>query len=251
MGKHALFGVVFAGLATTVSAQSPSVTITTLEWPPYVSENLPHSGAVGAVVDSIFEAAGYNVDIRFVPWNRAIALAENDDAVVAYFPGYACDHAEGFTASVPVGSGPLGLIERRASPITWESLDDLAAQGLKLGVVKGYKNGAAFDARVAAGDLTTFAARDDETNLLQLVNGRVDAVVMDPRVMQLLMTTSAKLIPNVGALVVNKTLLDSQKMHVCFSNAPKGADLRVAFDNAAKTFEPEAEIDAYMREEFQ
>ena len=246
-----MFGAVFAALATTVSAQSPSVVVATLEWPPYVSENLPQSGAVGAVVEKIFAVAGYGLDIRFVPWNRAIALAENDDVVVAYFPGYSCDHAEGFTASSPVGSGPLGLIERRAAPIAWSSLDDLAAQDLKLGVVKGYKNGAAFDARVAAGELTTFAARDDETNLLQLVYGRVDAVVMDPRVMQLLMTTSAKLIPSVGTLAVNKTLLDSQTMYVCFSDASKGDDLRAVFDEAAKTIDPEAVIDAYMREEFQ
>jgi len=244
-------GFFCAAVAASASAKAEPVVLTTLEWPPYVSESLPESGAVGAVVKDLFAAAGHSVDFHFVLWNRAIALAASDDTVVAYFPGYSCDHAPGFTASRPVGSGPLGLIERRDAPITWSSLDDLVAQDVRLGVVKGYKNGAAFDARVAAGDLTTFAVPDDETNLLQLTNGRVDAVVMDPGVMQLLTSTSPKLLPSAGRLVVNKTLLDSQTMYVCFSDAPKGAALRAAFDAAAKDINPEAVIDAYMREEFQ
>ena len=227
------------------------MTIASLEWPPYVSSALPEMGAVAAVVDEIFQAAGHDLTIRVVPWKRAIALADSDDDVVAYFPGYACDHAPGFTASRPVGSGPLGLIERKEAPIRWTTFDELTAQDLRFGVVKGYKNGDVFDAAVAAGKVATFAAPDDLTNLLQLANGRVDAAVMDPRVMKLLVTTAPKLGPSAESLAVNPQLLDSQTMYVCFSDAPRAAALRVAFDDAAPDLDPNAMIETYMREEFQ
>jgi polar amino acid transport system substrate-binding protein len=122
-------------MATTSDAAD--VTPTTLEWPPYTSPSLPEGGATTSIVRQAFENIGIEADVVFLPWKRAITMAKDDSAAVAYYPGYHCRHVEGFIASEPIGFGPLGLGENTAAPITWTSLDDLGEQKLKIGTVLG------------------------------------------------------------------------------------------------------------------
>src|SRR5690606_41510265 len=67
-------------LATSVfaaesSSQAPAVKqikLATLEWPPYVGKKLKQQGYVHEVVVTALERVGYEVQIQYVPWPRAL-----------------------------------------------------------------------------------------------------------------------------------------------------------------------------------
>ena len=135
-----------------VSAQEGTAHVATLDWPPYTGADLPSGGATTKVVRQAFEKMGLRTDVAYRPWKRAIDMAKDGkDGVVAYYPGYHCRHQEGFVASEPIGNGPLGFAENADAPITWDSLDSIGQQQLKIGTVLGYANTDEFDQKVGTG----------------------------------------------------------------------------------------------------
>lgn len=179
-----------AGLiAAPAAAQDSSVTITTLEWPPYTSPALPLGGAVTEIVIEAFANSGISAEVMTLPWQRAIVMADEEEAMVGYFPGYHCRHMDGFIASDPIGFGPLGLVENTEAPISWGSIDDLGEQQLLIGTVLGYANTDEFDEKAGTGWIRAVPAPDDATNLRKLVRQRIDAAVIDRFVLSYLLAT--------------------------------------------------------------
>jgi polar amino acid transport system substrate-binding protein len=222
------------------------VVLTTLDWPPYTGAELPRQGATTEVVQQAFAGAGIQVDVDFVPWKRAIAMAKNDPNVVAYFPGYHCHHDTGFVASQPIGRSPLGFAEHVDKPIQWSSLDEIKAQGLQIGTVLGYANTDAFDESAADGSINAIPAKDDATNLRKLALQRLDAAVIDKLVMSYLLATDESLKPSATLLRFDETPLDEKTLHVCFNDNPEGRALRERFDAALAEMDVESIVDKYF-----
>ena len=63
----------------------------------------------------------------------------------------------------------------------------------RIGVVSGYRNTPAFDQSVAHGVLQVEESNSDQLNLLKLLYGRLDLVVIDQAVMQYWLETSEEL----------------------------------------------------------
>lgn len=217
-------------LCATVQAQE--FQMTSLDWPPYTGEQLSQQGVTTERVKALLAKAGHNLNVRFMPWQRAVDTARNDPAFVGYFPEY-LDPASPCLFSDPIGNGPLGLAERKDKPLKWAVLDDL--KPFRVGVVSGYVNTAEFDAQVAAGQLKVDPASSDEQNLLKLANGRVDAAVVDKNVLEYLLVNSPKLKEVAGQLQFNGQLLEDKTLHVCFTNSEAGKQARDIFNAALKS----------------
>ena len=69
------------------SAAEKQITLATLDWPPYISEQLCDGGWVFQLAVSLFHAAGYGVKIEFLPWARAVRKVEQGEYDVL-FPEY-------------------------------------------------------------------------------------------------------------------------------------------------------------------
>ncbi len=131
-----------------------------------------------------FAKVGYEINVAYRPWKRAIDMAKKGtDGGIAYFPGYHCHHREDFVASEPIGNGPLGFAKHVDAPMTWKDLADIGDQKLKIGTVLGYANTDEFDAKVGTGWIHAIPSNDDVTNLKKLVRKRIDAVVIDKLVL--------------------------------------------------------------------
>lgn len=72
-------------------------------------------------MQNAFEQAGLHVAVDTLRRKRAISMAANEYAAIAYFPGYHCRHAEGFVPFEPIGYGPLGFAENIEAPVTGHS----------------------------------------------------------------------------------------------------------------------------------
>lgn len=227
------------------------ILLSTLEWPPYTSSFLPEEGAAADVVRKAFAPSGTEISLLFLPWNRAVAKAREAETVLAYFPGYDCDRNSGFLASDPLGHGPLGFAQSIKHPLEWSDLNDLADKGLKFGTVLGYSNTEPFDQLAEQGRIKVRTAKDDLANLRGLIAGRVDAAVIDRRVMRYLVGTEPSLWAQRVRIGFHTQLLANVPLHVCFRDSDRGREMRHTFNAGLATLgDPDAVIDAYLTREF-
>ncbi len=234
-----------------VMAQEKVVRVATLDWPPYTGKDLPKGGATTDVVRAAFKKVGYQVEVEYRPWKRAIDMAaKGADDVIAYFPGYHCQHRSGFVGSEPLGNGPLGLAEHADAPITWKTLDDLADQQLKIGTVLGYANTDAFDAKVGTGYILAVPSNDDLTNLKKLIKRRIDAVVIDKLVLEYLKATDASLTGGADKLRFDETPLEDKTLYLCFRDDETGRPLRHIFNAGLEQIDSETIVSDYFATAF-
>jgi len=253
--KSALVGLLATLVlnSTFAAAQdTEKMSIATLEWPPYTGAELPQGGATTAVARQALAAVGLETDVSYVPWRRAIAMAQNNTGgVVAYFPGYHCRHVDGFIASNPIGNGPLGFAENTEAPLVWESVDDIGERKLAIGTVLGYANTDEFDAKAGTGWLRTIPAKDDITNLKKLLRQRIDAAVIDKMVLSYLLATTPELRPEAKNLRFNEKPLEEKTLYMCFNDTEEGRELRATFNEGIKHIDVDELVDAYFAREFE
>lgn len=226
------------------------VVVTTLEWPPYTSAELPKGGATTEVVRRAFSSAGMDIDVAVLPWKRAIAMAKDDETAVAYFPGYHCRHVEGFTPSDPIGNGPLGFAENVNARVSWKSVDDIGEQKLRVGTVLGYANTDEFDEKAGTGWIRAIPAADDITNLRKLVRQRIDLAVIDKLVLSYLLATEPTLKPDSDSIAFNAKPLEEKTLFLCFNDDESGRALRDTFNQGLRQIDVEAVVESYFDEEF-
>ncbi|NND71114.1 MAG: ABC transporter substrate-binding protein [Rhodothermales bacterium] len=241
-------GITLALNTGTILAES--VTLTTLEWPPYTSEALPQGGATTAVVKMALESVGLKAEVSTLPWKRAIADAKHNAQYVAYFPGYHCRHVDGFVASDPVGNGPLGFAENTQSPFTWENLDHIGEQKLTIGTVLGYSNTDEFDKKAGTGWIKVVQAKDDLTNLRKLLRKRIDAAVIDKLVLSYMLATESELADSAKFLKFDERALEDKLLYLCFVDDENGRALRDRFNKGLANLDIQKIVDRYFDEEF-
>lgn len=213
------------GLGPHAATGAEIIRLASLEWPPYTGAELPDGGESTATLKAAFAAAGYQLEVDFLPWERALALAKVPNSGYAgYFPEYFSDAvSESFLFSVTIGYGPLGLAERRNQPLQWQQPADL--QRYRIGTVQGYVNTQAFDQAVADGLQPVETAGSDSQNLKKLAAGRIDAAIIDPHVMRHLLHHDASLANIKHLLAFNPRLLENKALYVCFRKSPDAARL--------------------------
>ncbi|MBU0935015.1 MAG: transporter substrate-binding domain-containing protein [Spirochaetes bacterium] len=168
------------------------IRLATLDWPPYIGQQLRGQGWVQQVTVALLASRGYELKISYFPWARAVSLVENGEYDILYPEYYIApqepsdfiqntrrlDHLE---LSEELPGGPVALVKRR--DFAFEFSGDLRElHGLRIGVVQGYQNTPEFDARMAAGAFVISYAVDDFQNAQKLFYGRIDILVGDPLV---------------------------------------------------------------------
>lgn len=201
----------------------------TLEWPPYTSAKLPANGFVTKRVQAAYVALGQDTKIAFFPWRSAIRLPYTDHRFTGFFPTYPSrERKQVCHLSEPVGTSPVGFAEPRDKPLSWQRVEDLASY--RIGVVAAYANEDTFDRLAKDGRIHTSSSANDAENLLHLINGRIDGAVVDSNVFAWLMTNDARLRPYRDKLTMNKHLLVTWPLFVCFRKDREGAALRDRFN---------------------
>jgi len=172
------------------------------------------------------------------------------ESAVAYFPGYHCNHRDGFVSSSSMGNGPRGFAEHIDAPTTWENLDDIGEQQLKIGTVLGYANSDEFDAKVGTGWIRAIPAKNDATNLKKLLLKRIDAVVIDKYVLEYLKATDEDLTVKAGTLRFNLKPLEDKTLHLCVRDKPELAQLVNDFNAGLEQIDSEKIVKAHFASAF-
>jgi len=238
-----LFWVLLLPLA--VHAEPDRVQLATLDWKPYVSEELPNGGLTTEIVREAFRRAGFRVEIHVMPWIRVLAEVEKG-AFDAMYPAYhSKTRARVYALSDPIATGPLVLCKRSDRPIRYRSLEDL--RPFRIGVVRGYVNTPEFD---AADDLQKEIVNSDKQNLLKVLTGRIDLAVIDKYTALHIIETS---IPRAeGKLDFLEPPLQVKTLHVGFCRERRGCSERLkAFNRALDEMKRDGSVqDIYAKRGF-
>ena len=209
------------------------IVLTSLEWPPYAGADLPGGGMSSVVVRAAFEAVGYDVEIRFLPWKRALEDVGQDPEVAGVFPDYAApERKSSFLLSDVIGISPVGLVHLKSRPLHWETLQDLS--GLSIGTVQGYTNTDDFDRMVDRRELRIEPAVSDLFNLRKILAGRLSLAVADVNLFQYMVLHDQRLWMDRQRLQVNPRLLGVNTLHVCFIKGREGARYREDFNEGLR-----------------
>jgi len=226
-----------------------TVTLATLEWPPYIGKSLPKDGYVAEIVVEAFKRSGYQTDIQFFPWPRAVHMVEtgNRDGL---FPEYfSVDREKKCVFSHPFPGGPVGFYKRKDARISFNGNPQKELKkvlhGLRqyrFGVVRGYINIAEFD---AATYLIKDEADSDESNIKKLHVKRIDLIFIDKLVANYIIKTKHfEMTPDLEFM---EPALEQKSLHICFSK--KSADYQrklKAFNKGLKSIKADGTINRIM-----
>lgn len=158
-------------------ALADRVRLTNGEWPPYLGEQLAHSGVASRIVAEAFALEGIAVDWEFHPWARSLRLAEQGKRDGSAVWLSSAERESKFFISDPVVESGYYLFHRKNYVFDWQQVTDL--HGRRLAGTRGYDYGAAFEQAEASGALRVNRVTSDETAFRQLLAGRIDLFPMD------------------------------------------------------------------------
>ncbi|MEJ2157858.1 MAG: transporter substrate-binding domain-containing protein [Desulfobacteraceae bacterium] len=155
------------------------VRLATLNWAPYIGENLPEQGYAAELIRAAFARSGHEVKFLFMPWKRAVETVTKghyDGLAPVYFTK---QRQADFSMTDAFPAGPLVFAKRKGSPIEFTSIPDL--KPYKIACVRGYANTQAFD---SAKYLQKSMTNNDTTGYRRLLFGSVDLWLADKFVAQ-------------------------------------------------------------------
>jgi len=177
---------------------------------------------------------GYELVVDFFPWSRAVKLAKSKESKYAgYMPEYyAKDIEEEFIFSDTMGLGPLGFVQKKSLPFSWDSLDDL--ENIVIGTVQDYVNTEEFDKRAADGRIKIQTVVTDRLNVRMVAAGRIPLAVIDKNVFAYLLDNDESLTKYKHLVEFNSRLLEDKKLYICFRKGPEGEKLVRIFNEGVK-----------------
>ena len=179
--KNFLLGLLLISLpGYELLAQNNEVSLTTSDYPPYFSEELPQGGVLTELIRTAFQYSDMTLKVSWFPFSRAIKHAQFTSGYDGiYCLWYTNERAEWAYYSDPIFPNVLGFFKRKGTelPAYW-NMKYLKASSKRVGVVRGYLN----PAEIEDADLELMRVDSDLLNLKVLLRQRVDLIVIDKMV---------------------------------------------------------------------
>ncbi|GAB2916912.1 substrate-binding periplasmic protein [Rheinheimera gaetbuli] len=232
--------------ATTQSAEHTHLTelqISAGEWPPFLSESLPHQGVVAHLIRDIFAQAGYQVSFSFLPWARAYHDTANGKYAATAVWMLAEDRTKDFLYSEPVLSEQFVLFHLKQRRFEWQQLTDL--RGMLLGGGLGYSYGPAFDEALNNRVFKMSRVGSTEQNFRRLAAGRIDVFAEEISVGY---HTLNHQLPELADAISHhpKPLLVNQSFLLLPHNSPDSAKLLALFNLHLQQFKHSGRYQSYF-----
>jgi len=183
-----VFGLALSLVSSMCLAGEQKLTIVADNYRPYYGKDLPNGGVLTEIIAEALRRTGYDLEIKFVPWKRAVEGAKAGKYHGIYTLWHREERKEWFVYSAPIPpASEIGFYKRKDKDISFKTFQDL--KPYKVGVGRGYATPPGFD----EASLKTSLAKDDEENLRKLHKGRIDLALTDKLVAQYVIDTK---IPN-------------------------------------------------------
>jgi len=170
------------------------VKLATLDWPPYIGEKLCNKGWVFKFTVALLVSKGYQVQIDFLPWARAVRNVELGFSDILFPEYYIEDSApsdyvkgmrrrDALMLSNEYPGGEITFLKRQGEGDKFNgNLKNL--KGETIGVVRGYQNTPEFDAMMDNNEFKIIKAVNDLQLVKLLMAKRVNLIIGDPKVLR-------------------------------------------------------------------
>lgn len=166
---------------TATAAKQPTLTLVVDNYPPYIDELAPELGVLSHLVQHAFQQAGVATTLSFQPWPKVpVVAAQPNHASFLWFK--TAELEQNWLFSEPIVELRQMIIATDRLKADFRRFDEF--RPYRIGVTKGYFYGPDFSAHRQDFQLTE--AVSDYASLQNLLAGRVDVVLMDPIVAQLM-----------------------------------------------------------------
>ena len=183
-------------LLSPLAAEKENITLATVNWLPFFGEELPKQGFLSTLCREAFRRAGYELEIRFIPWIRALEMAKYGyyDGVMGVY--YSDERTRYYHYTDPIYKIQEVFVVRKDFPFEYSELEDL--MGMSVGIIKGYS----YEPELRAMGLQLEATMDDTRNLRQLFYSRIDIVIIEQNRLLYLLNKDEKLQPFRGKYTI-------------------------------------------------
>lgn len=196
--------------ACTPSPSWPTVKFASSEWPPFTGQDLPGQGDSTQKVVEVLCSIGFNTSIDFFSWQELLKeIRRADSPYIGYFPEYQLAD-DRIVLSAPLDRSEVGLavVDPTLHNLTFERLTQK-----KIGVVRGYINTQYIDQAIEQRQLNPVYADSDKANIQHAVNGTVDAIVIDKKVLKYLLKTQ---ITSTSTFSFISPYTETKTLHIAF-----------------------------------
>lgn len=240
--KAMLAGIAACAALSTVHAADAILVNVDAENPPFMfAQGGKAAGVYPAVVTAVFARLNIPVSIEAKPWKRA--LAEIDEAKAGVGGIYKNDErAAKYDFSEPILTENTAVYFNKAHPIDFKTVADLA--GKKVGVIRGWSYGDAFDAARKEGKIAVEEVPNDKSNLLKLAEARLDAVLAIEEAGKSIITAE-----KISSIEQAKVFLASNKAHLAFNKSAKQTELLAKFSKAITEMKQDGSLDKVVLKE--
>ncbi|WP_064435538.1 MULTISPECIES: substrate-binding periplasmic protein [Pseudoalteromonas] len=213
------------------------------EWPPFMSESLPHQGVVAHLISDIFAQAGIKVSFTFLPWSRAYHDTVNGKYAATAVWMLSEARTKIYLYSEPVLSEKFVFFYQKQHHFDWKNIADL--KGLLLGGGLGYSYGTEFDNALEKELFEMSRVGSTEQNFRRLAMGRIDAFAEEQSVGYYALNNQLPELANVIShhpkpLLINKSFLLFPK------NSVYSKELLAIFNHHLLQFKQTGRYQAYF-----
>ena len=189
-------------------------------WAPHYGQELKNGGYTTEIISEAMKRVGYKVEIKWLPWNRAVNLATKGvyDGLGACY--YNENRAKNFAFTDMISDTQTVFFKLKTKNIKYSSLKDL--KPYKIGTAKGYGYPKKF---TDASYLNTIDAPKLEFNIKKLIHNRIDLVIGSRKVTQHLLNT--KYPKNKEQIEILEPAVDEMPLYVAFSKNKLGYKQKV------------------------
>ncbi|WCE31435.1 substrate-binding periplasmic protein [Vibrio sp. SCSIO 43137] len=186
-----------------------SLTLATVEWPPFYGHNLHQKGYVYAVSKEAFRRAGYDITVVFLPWKRALELTRMGkyDGLLGVY--YTESRVSDFVFSDTILKTREVFYFRSSKHNNYQSLQDLRGK-----VIGGLRGTAPLeDLKDYKLDIIINDITDEERGILQLHAKRIDLMLINIERFNYLMASSPSILAIKDNLKLSQLDFDTYSLH--------------------------------------
>ncbi len=204
-------------LYESTHAIDKKVIIATSEYLPYYGEKMKNKGFITEVVIEAFRRGGFEAQIDFYPWKRALVTTKNGNNDAIYSIWKNKEREKWFLFSSPLLENELVFYKKKNRKLILSGYNDLGKY--RIGTVRGYKYP---DISSKIEKFHKIEAVDDYKNLFNLTRDLIDIIIIDKIqakyiIKEHLPSFSDKLIPASPVIdTVNQYLAVSKKAENTF-----------------------------------
>lgn len=244
--KCILLNAIAIALPFMANADNKTISISTGEWPPFISEKLKHHGVAARIITESFASRNINVKYGWFPWERAYNNVKNGSWDASAIWAVTPERSKELLFSDPIVKNKHVLFFTAEKHVNWKSFDDLS--GLTIGATNGYFNGHEFEEAERNGLITVDRTSIESNNFKKLAANRLDAVIAEIDtgydIMHQILNAE-----QVEKIVVNQKAVSSFTNHLVISKKLENAEQLIStFNKGLKQLTESGKVEQYHME---